>query len=141
MLNALNEEDRSRIWIPNIIFENACEKTFIRSDELSSISIKREGSPVLKFSFEQNEFEEFRGRNNPLKYQNTYSLQLICEFNLHYYPFDTQGCLIMVSNVYNCAMVIKATCLQKNNDLRKLSQALNVQIRNNFRPENNDSLV
>ena len=99
MLNALNEEDRSRIWIPNIIFENACEKMFIKNDDLSSISIKREGNPLHKFSFEQNEYEEFKGKYNSLKYQNTSTLQLICEFNLHFYPFDTQGCLIMVSTL------------------------------------------
>ena len=97
MLNIINEKDQGRIWIPNIVFENSPKRIFIKSDSQSSISVKREGESIKKFSFEQNEYFEFQGNENAIVFENTYDLQLTCLFDFHFYPFDTQMCKIMVS--------------------------------------------
>lgn len=93
----MNEKDQSKIWIPNILFYNNPKQTYIKPDALSSINIKREGNPLQKFSFEQNEYEEFQGNENSLIYENLYDLPLTCNFEFHYYPFDTQRCFLVVS--------------------------------------------
>ena len=94
----MNERDQGKIWIPKIIFYNNPKRYFIKSDALSSISIKCEGTSNNKFSFEQNEYDEFQGNENSIIFENMYDLQLTCKFEFHFYPFDTQQCFIMVSN-------------------------------------------
>ena len=96
-MNILNEKDQGRIWIPNILFYNNPERSFIRSDSLSSVVIERDGDSINKFSFEKNEFDEFEGNQNLLIYENIYDMQLTCQFEFHFYPFDTQQCFIKVS--------------------------------------------
>ena len=97
MLNIMNERDQGKIWIPKIIFYNSPKRYFIKSDALSSISIRCEGTSNNKFSFEQNEYDEFQGNENSIIFENMYDLQLTCKFEFHFYPFDTQQCFIMVS--------------------------------------------
>jgi hypothetical protein len=50
-------------------------------------------SPITELS----EIESFQGNENPLIYKRTFELDLHCSFDLHWYPFDTQTCLIIVS--------------------------------------------
>ena len=101
MLNIMNEKDLGRIWIPTIVFENSPKRIFIKSESLSSISVKREEKAIKKFSFELNEYEEFQGAENAIVFENTYELQLTCLFDFHFYPFDIQLCRITVSTK-NC---------------------------------------
>ena len=96
MLNAVNEQDQTRIWIPNLVFENSPDKKYIANEALSTLSIKKEGSFERSFNFELNEFEEFDGAVTPVVYGNTLDLKLMCELELHFYPFDTQNCYIKV---------------------------------------------
>ena len=96
MLNAVNEQDQSKIWIPNLVFENSPEKKYIANEALSTLSVKKDGSPERKFSFQLNEYEEYDGEMTPLVYGNMFDLKLMCELDLHFYPFDTQTCFIKV---------------------------------------------
>jgi len=97
LLNAVNEEDQNRIWIPNLVFENSLDKKFIAIEPLSTLSIKKESSSVRRFSFELNESEEYDGKKTELVYGNIFDMRLLCELDLHFYPFDTQTCFIKVS--------------------------------------------
>ena len=94
----MNEKDKDKIWIPNIVFSNSPDKIYTKVDSLSALNVIRRGNMLRKFNFEQNEFEEFQGNENPIIFENIYFLKLTCKFDLHYYPFDTQTCLITVSN-------------------------------------------
>ena len=87
----------NRIWIPKIIFENDQSRVFIKYEDLSMIKINRLGKAKSKFNFILNEYEEFAGSENPLVFENIYELKLNCELELHFFPFDTQHCLINVS--------------------------------------------
>ena len=98
MLNAVNDYDQSRIWIPNLVFENSPKKKYTANEPLSTLNIiKKVGSFERKFSFELNEYEEYEGAQTPLVYGNTFDMRLMCELDLHFYPFDTQTCYIKVS--------------------------------------------
>ena len=99
MLNAVNEQDQVKLWIPNLVFENSLEKKYVRNEALSTLSIKKEGNFERKFSFEMNEYEEYDGKMTPFVYANTYDMKLMCELDLHFYPFDTQTCYIKVRRI------------------------------------------
>jgi hypothetical protein len=95
--NVIDEEERKKIWIPNLVFENSLRDAFIQIDDLSSLKVMREGQPRLSLNQYLQENEEFLGANNPLVYSRNYDLPLWCEFELHYFPFDHQQCYLTVS--------------------------------------------
>jgi len=96
MSNTLSDLDNKRIWLPQIIFYNNPERNYILTDPLSILSIRREGKAAKKFNFQLNEFEEFKGNENTLFFENLLEMKLTCDLELHYYPFDTQHCFITV---------------------------------------------
>lgn len=96
----MNDDDKSRIWIPKIVFDNNPGRKFVKITPLSALSVKYQGQPHNNFNFEINEFEEFRGNENPLVFENIYDLKMNCKFDFHYYPFDTQQCFISVSDIH-----------------------------------------
>jgi hypothetical protein len=96
MSNTLSDLDKERIWIPQILFYNNPERNYILTDPLSILSIRREGKAAKKFNFQLNEFEEFKGNENTLFFENLLEMKLTCDLELHYYPFDTQHCFITV---------------------------------------------
>ena len=89
-------KDEDIIWIPNIVFENSQSGTFTKNEPMSVLRVQQKGEAKSNFNFILNEFEEFEGNSNPLIYENKYELELHCDFELHYYPFDCQKCYIMV---------------------------------------------
>lgn len=95
-INRLDPDDRESIWIPNLVFENNADDAYIKNDALSSINVKMEGEPELKQTMDLLENEEFNGMFNPLIFARTYEMKLGCDFELHFYPFDTQKCYIVV---------------------------------------------
>ena len=97
--NKLDPEDRENIWIPNLVFENNANDAYIKNDALSSINVKMEGDPELKQTLDLLENEEFNGMFNPFVFSRIYEMKLGCDFELHYYPFDTQKCFIVVSTI------------------------------------------
>ena len=64
---------------------------------MSSVVVKRIGSPTLNLPVEVNEDEMFEGELNPFEYNRTYEMTLECNFVLEKYPFDHQDCHIDVS--------------------------------------------
>ena len=94
--NTIGDKDSDIVWIPNLIFENSPTGVYIQNHALSSLSVKAKDEPKSKFDFDFQEFEEFAGISNPLSFKSSYELKLGCEFQLVYYPFDYQECLITV---------------------------------------------
>jgi len=56
-----------------------------------------EGVPELNYNPELTVNEEFGGMFNPLIFSRRFEMKFGCDFELHYYPFDTQHCFINVS--------------------------------------------
>lgn len=95
--NKVNDEDLERIWMPSLVFENSPDRRMMRNDASSTTNVRREGKADVKFDFELNEHLEYKGSKNHLVYENIFDLALACQLELHYYPFDTQRCSIVVS--------------------------------------------
>ena len=94
-LNMITKEERSKIWVPVVIFENNDNSERLIVDDKALISVNKieeKGFPVS--SEELNAAEIFHGDINPLVYRRTFLTKFDCSFNLRYYPFDTQECTL-----------------------------------------------
>ena len=66
----------------------------IKIDQQSFINIDRGGNSTLSELSELVEISLYDGAASPLIYQREFVLSLQCQFDLYYYPFDTQICPI-----------------------------------------------
>ena len=93
-LNVLANEERSEIWIPNIIFGNNDENQRFVLDEKVSLVVRREENGTANDYTDLDAAETFLGSENPLIYTRTYSTKFECNFDLRRYPFDAQECFM-----------------------------------------------
>ncbi len=95
--NNVGVEEKDKIWIPNLIFDNSVEVKHVLNDEFSSISIQQDFPGIKDVNEFLQENIEYKGSENYLVYSRTYKMELSCEFEQHNYPFDIQTCSIKVS--------------------------------------------
>jgi hypothetical protein len=94
--NNVGIEEEDAIWIPSLLFDNSVEERHVVNDEFSSIAIYQEtqGFKILNEFLQEN--IEYKGSENYLIFSRTYKMDLVCEFEQHNFPFDTQTCSIKV---------------------------------------------
>ncbi|CAB4061993.1 unnamed protein product [Lepeophtheirus salmonis] len=78
-LNSLSEKEVEKLWTPKIAFTNALGPFQTEVDKLSVCTLIREDNPRIEDNSQDREVREY--------YQD-YS----CDFDLTFYPFDTQLC-------------------------------------------------
>ena len=91
-LNILVEEEKQKIWTPKLIFDNTDKKTRTKTDSESVISVKREGDYTQNTLEDFNNIYVFEGIDNPLDMNRVYETEWICDYEMNWYPFDTQKC-------------------------------------------------
>ena len=94
--NYLNKKELEKIWSPRLIFSNAVSKTGLLLDEFSSVVVLNQEGSKPNSPEELFENEVFKGSGNPLSYQRIYELELQCDFDLNWFPFDYHHCFINV---------------------------------------------
>ena len=94
--NNVGAELQDVIWIPRLVFSNSLNEIRIANDEFSSLEVLRSGEAKLDSLNYLYKNEIFDGASNPFLYRRVYSLDLQCDFELAYYPFDYQECFIRV---------------------------------------------
>ena len=93
-LNVLSEDETDAIWTPQIVFYNTKGKEESVADERTILSV----IPGEEFKFErtdQTTFENiymFQGGENNLKLSKTHDTKFLCQYDMAWYPFDTQIC-------------------------------------------------
>ena len=101
MSNLIGNEERNRLWIPPIIFNNTDSNHMVTNDNPSALLfVERRGKRALIDLADINEGYSYKGSENPLVYTADYDLVNHCVFNLHHYPFDTQTCSIQVNTAH-----------------------------------------
>ena len=78
------------------MFSNSVEDKQIENDDFAYLMVRRSGTALVKEIDVLNEDEYFTGCSNPLVLSRIYDLELQCQFQLLYYPFDYQNCFINV---------------------------------------------
>ena len=94
LLNALSEDDIKSIWLPLIVYTNTDQQQTTRLgmewEWSTNVQIKREGAFERSGYDEVEEIEIFKGAENSLIMEQTYTHNFQCVFQLKKYPFDTQ---------------------------------------------------
>ena len=96
-LNALSEEDIQKLWLPEVIYENTDQKESTRLGEFGAgewktnmIVTREEENGLMSGLDVVDETEVFRGSENSLVMNQTYTHTFQCNFELSRYPFDLQ---------------------------------------------------
>ena len=92
--NALTVDDIYRIWLPLIVYDNTDQKEVKRLGEnwewATRVTVTREGDFSRSSIWEVDEAEVFKGAENSLTMNQTYTWEFQCKYELQPYPFDTQ---------------------------------------------------
>ena len=93
-LNSLTEEEIRQLWLPLIIYANTDQKETTRLGLLNewstSVTVTREGEFVRSGLEVVDEVEIFKGEENRLTMNQTYTHRFQCYYQLMEYPFDRQ---------------------------------------------------
>ena len=95
-LNIPNKDLIGKLWVPEIIFENTENKVETPIDRKARFVVKRKGNYTLSSENEMEEIAYYKGSENSLQYSRDFYLRFKCQFELQYYPFDTQTCTILL---------------------------------------------
>ena len=91
--NDLSAESKMIIWSPKVDVPNALGqvKSQMTNDEFTSVSLIKENEENLPEDFSlSNEARLFSGDKNAVLLKRKFSQDHACNFNLFYFPFDTQ---------------------------------------------------
>ena len=94
-LNKLSKEEIGKLWTPYIIYKNTDNNEEVKvnhkfKDITTIVAIHREGEFVKSGIETLHETEIFKGSDNKIDFNQTYSKQFFCLYRIHFYPFDTQ---------------------------------------------------
>ena len=95
-LNALNEKDVEKLWLPRVIYENTDQKETTRLGEFGNgewqtrLVVNRTGNFTRSEPNHLDEVETFEGEQNHLIMSQTYTHKFQCQYDFSLYPFDTQ---------------------------------------------------
>ena len=89
--NTLVLVDVERLWIPNIIYRNNKDNDdTVSLLEKSKFKIERLGNFSRSDLSVLDEIEMFEGKDNPISMIQSYTKPFKCNYDLRYFPFDTQ---------------------------------------------------
>ena len=95
-LNIPNEEVIEKLWIPTVVFDNTETRFETPLDVKSRILVRKLGKHTVSPIEEMEEIAYYKGSENSLQYSRDFFLRFKCHFELHYYPFDSQICTILM---------------------------------------------
>ena len=88
--NSLSLEEVEKLWIPYVVFENTENSEATQSDPSSEVLITREGGFTSSGVDIIEERNIFLGSRNRITFQQVFTKEFECEYQLQLYPFDTQ---------------------------------------------------
>ena len=98
--NLLTQEEVKMLWLPLVIYWNTDQDKTTRLGRIwewkTDILVQREGGAKRNSLEDIDEAEIFKGSENSLRMEQTYTHAFQCVFKLSKYPFDTQVTLCFV---------------------------------------------
>ena len=86
----LSRDEIDKLWIPFIVFENTENSEATVGEDETEVTVTREGSYTESSVDVNEEINIFEGSQNRVTFQQLYSKEFKCEYQLQLYPFDTQ---------------------------------------------------
>ena len=102
--NLLRQYEVRTLWLPLVIYWNTDQEKTTRLgvewEWKTKVVVQSEGNFIRNWIDEIDEAEIFKGAENSLLMEQTYTHDFQCVFKLDEYPFDTQvlNCFILVCN-------------------------------------------
>ena len=94
--NLVWKENRAKLWIPPLVFNNTDENVMVADQPNAFLFIFKRGNHSNAPLTSVNEDYYYEGSENYLVLWIDYDLTFRCDFQLKHYPFDTQICNIEV---------------------------------------------
>lgn len=91
-LNSLSDSLKSRIWSPSLSFTTAKIIGGTVVDASVSTFVERSGSPAPDNTLNAIEANIYEGKDSRISMTREYFIDWACDYDLVYYPFDTQVC-------------------------------------------------
>ena len=93
-MNSLSLDEQLALWTPTIIFWNTEKQLKTVNDENTFASVRRSGEGSLITREVNEDIEVYKGAQNEISISRVYSIKFYCEYQMAWYPFDQQTCLI-----------------------------------------------
>ena len=109
--NIMAEEENTKMWEPWTIFQN------IKNDKSYDKTSKRHIITVIpnedyKFTLDGSNKHNtmlFKGAENAINSEKEYSVNWVCQYNMRWYPFDSQRCTMEFFNVEDSITLIPSS--------------------------------
>ena len=94
--NILSDEEKLKIWIPKVIFENTEKTESTLLDQSTIIRI----IPDVNHTYTKTNLNHrqniylFEGAKTTVEMSRTYQTEFICLYEMAWYPFDSQSCTL-----------------------------------------------
>ena len=88
--NALSLEEHKQLWIPYLVFENTENNEATEGTKDTELTLVREGNFIRSDKTVPEEINIFEGGSNRIMFEQIYTKEFKCVYELHLYPFDTQ---------------------------------------------------
>ena len=93
--NVLTAKEISNIWIPRVVFHNIENyQSYQKTDEIDSYKV----IPNQEFHFVTADNTNllnkriFDGSRNKIRHSLQFTVNWMCNYDMHWYPFDKQNC-------------------------------------------------
>ena len=94
-MNSLLPEEKQKIWVPRIIFQNTEGQLTTMNDEKSLINVlKLQNGTFNTDGLVSEDIDIYEGNQNPIFMSRVYDIEFLCGFQMQWYPFDTQTCYL-----------------------------------------------
>ena len=89
-MNTLTTKEKESIWVPKLVFSNTKYKDYTQNDEKSFAVARRDSSYQFSETDVKDNIFVFSGSDNPFVMSRSYDVEWICDYDMRWYPFDTQ---------------------------------------------------
>ena len=93
-MNTLIQAEKMKIWVPTILFSNTDIGLTSKNDDVSFITVLRSQNGSLIGSEVNEDIMVYQGAENKIKLNRVYKSEFICNYDMRFYPFDIQECMI-----------------------------------------------
>ena len=92
--NVLSKIEWSRIWVPRIIFDNteATEESIMDAKSIIRVLANENFTHTVTNLHHHQNIYVFDGKETELEMSRAYNTEFLCEYNMAWYPFDSQTC-------------------------------------------------
>ena len=92
-MNSLLFEEKQRLWVPRIIFQNTESQITSQNDIKTRMKvIKMKNGTFNVDGLLDEDIDIYEGIANPIVMTRVYDIEFLCDFQMQWYPFDTQTC-------------------------------------------------